>query len=89
MAGAGVWGAQTPQYEFPDTARSALLVPARVRSIGALNAVPYGAQNGSSVLIGPLMGRADELNMGEMAGSSGCAFRSRVMDGRDRVVGMR
>ena len=82
-------GGSYAAIRIPGSSPKRPLVPARVRSIGALNAVPYGAQNGSSVLIGPLMGLADELNMGEMAGSSVCAFRSRVMDGRDRVVGMR
>ena len=82
-------GGSNAAIRIPGSSPKRPLVTARVRSIGALNAVPYGAQNGSSVLIGPLIGLADELNMGEMAGSSVCAFRSRVMDGRDRVVGMR
>ena len=82
-------GGSNAAIRIPGSSPKGPLVPARVRSIGALNAISYGAQNGSSVLIGPLMTRAEELNLGEMAGSSVCAFRSRVTDGRDGYVGVR
>ena len=82
-------GGSNAAIRIPGSSPKGPLVPARVRSIGALNAVPYGAQNGSSVLLRRLMARAEELNLGEEVRSSVCAFRSRVTDGRDGYVGVR